>query len=463
MVRWFQGLQFRLILGFTLALGLALAAVGVYTGYSANREVEQFSDRLEEARAARVEEMISLAYSRNRDWSGIQGIVERAGDLYGKRIVVRDAQGRVIADSQAEFGIVAVDLRGASRFRPIRTGNQEIGFLSLAPGQVETEVAEPAISRVVSSVNWALVWAGLGAWIGGVLLVTVLSQRILSPVRALTGAAGRLGMGNLEERVKVSSSDEVGQLGRTFNTMADRLQRAEDQRVRLMSDVAHELRTPLTNVRGYLEAMRDGVLTPTPAAIEVAHQQAMHLGRLVEDLGLIAQADAGVLSLDLQEESMGELAKMSVEAFRPAAEGKGVTLRLESSSELPTAPMDRTRISQALGNLLDNAVRHTPEGGEVSVSVVAVGESVRVSVEDTGEGVPEEEASVIFDRFYRVDPSRSRATGGTGLGLTIARQLVEAHGGSIWAERRPEGGSRFVFEIPCNCVATRSLHDGKSC
>ena len=307
--------------------------------------------------------------------------------------------------------------------------------------QVETEVAEPAISRVVSSVNWALVWAGLGAWVGGVLLVTILSRRILSPVRALTGAAGRLGMGNLEERVSVSSSDEVGQLGRTFNTMADRLQRAEQQRVRLMSDVAHELRTPLTNVRGYLEAMRDGVLTPTPAAIEVAHQQAMHLGRLVEDLGLIAQADAGALSLDFQEESMVELVGMSVEAFRPAAEGKGVALRLEAASEMPSASVDRTRIAQALGNLLDNAVRHTPEGGEVSVLVEAAGASVRVSVEDTGEGMPEEETGRIFDRFYRVDPSRSRATGGTGLGLTIARQLVEAHGGAIWAERRPEGGA----------------------
>ena len=267
-------------------------------------------------------------------------------------------------------------------------------------------------------------------------------------MRALTGAAGRLGMGNLDERVEVSSSDEMGQLGRTFNTMADRLRGAERQRVRLMSDVAHELRTPLTNVRGYLEAMRDGVLTPTPAAIDVAYQQAMHLGRLVEDLGLIAQADAGVLTLDFDEASLGELANSSVEAFRPAAEGKEISLRLEAQSDLPPVRMDQTRIAQALGNLLDNAVRHTPEGGEVSVSVEAVGESVRVSVEDSGEGVPEEELGQIFDRFYRVDPSRSRATGGTGLGLTIARQLVEAHGGSIRAERRPEGGSRFVFELP---------------
>ncbi len=448
MASWFHGLQFRLILGFTLALGLALAAVGVYTGYAANREVEQFSDRLEEARAARVEEMISLAYSQNRSWSGIQGIVERAGDLYGRRIVVRDAQGRLIADSQADFGRLPVVWRGPDRFRPIRTGNQEIGFLSLAPGQVETQVAEPAISRVVSSVNWALVWAGLGAWIGGALLVTMMSGRILSPVRALTAAAGRLGMGNLEERVEVSSSDEIGQLGRTFNTMADRLQSAEEQRVRLMSDVAHELRTPLTNVRGYLEAMRDGVLTPTPAAIEVAHQQALHLGRLVEDLGLISQADAGALSLDFQDASLIELARMSVEAFRPAAERKGIALLLEAPLEMPPVRMDRTRIAQALGNLLDNAVRHTPEGGEVTVSVEAANGWIQVSVADTGEGVPEEELAEIFDRFYRVDPSRSRATGGTGLGLTIARQLVVAHGGSIRAERRSKGGSRFVFELP---------------
>ena len=243
----------------------------------------------------------------------------------------------------------------------------------------------------------------------------------------MTGAAARLGMGNLDERVEVSSSDEMGQLGRTFNTMADRLQGAERQRVRLMSDVAHELRTPLTNVRGYLEAMRDGVLTPTPAAIDVAHQQAMHLGRLVEDLGLIAQADAGALTLDFDESSLSELATSSVEAFRPAAEGKGISLRLEASSELPLVRMDRTRIAQALGNLLDNAVRHTPEGGEVLVSVELVGESMRVSVEDTGEGVPEEELGQIFDRFYRVDPSRSRATG-DGVGADDC----EAVGGGAW-------------------------------
>ena len=448
MVRWFQGLQFRLILGFSLALGLALVAVGVYTGYAANREVEQFSKRLEEARIARVEEMISLSYSQRRDWSGIQSIVERAGSLYGKRIVVRDSEGRVIADSQAGRGRLPAAWRGADRFSPIRTGSEEIVFLTLAPGQVESEVAEPAISRVVSAVNWSLVWAGLGAWVGGALMVAMMSGRILSPVRALTGAALRLGRGNLDERVEVRSSDEIGQLGRTFNAMADQLQRGEQQRVRLMSDVAHELRTPLSNVQGYLEAMRDGVLTATPAAIDVVHQQAMHLGRLVEDLGLISQADAGALSLDFEESSLVELAASLVEAFRPASEGKGIALRLAASPELPMVRMDRTRIAQALGNLLDNGVRHTPEGGEVVVSVGQVGDCVQVSVEDTGEGIPEEELEQVFDRFYRVDPSRSRATGGTGLGLTIARQLVEAHGGTIRAEGRPEGGSRFVFELP---------------
>ena len=152
--------------------------------------------------------------------------------------------------------------------------------------------------------------------------------------------------------------------------------------------------------------------------------------------------------LDFQVSPLAELVESSVEAFRTRAERKGVSLVLDAEATLPSVRMDATRIAQALGNLLDNAVRHTPQGGTVSVSVTAEGDSVQVSVDDTGEGVPEEELGQIFDRFYRVDPSRSRATGGTGLGLTIARQLVEAHGGSIWAERRPEGGSRFAFELP---------------
>ena len=398
------GLQFRLILGFTLALGLALGGVGVYTGLAADREVGQFAERLESARAARIEEMISKSYQQRRGWDDLQGIVERAGALYDRRIVVTDAKERVIADSHATYGPSLSIWQRSKGDRPIRTGDKEIGFLALATSQVQETVAEPAISRVVSSLNWSLVWAGLAAGVGGVLLVTMLSRCILAPVRELTAAAASLGRGNLDKRVSVSSSDEIGQLGSTFNAMADRLQKGEEQRVTLMADVAHELRTPLSNIQGYLEAIRDGLLVPNGSTIDIIHQQALHLGRVVEDLRIIALADAGALALRMEVESVAELLESSVEACRPLAEAKGMTVTHSVAKDLPMVRMDRTRIAQVLSNLLNNAVMHTPEGGSVLVSAEAGKSVVRVSVTDTGEGMPTEELEQIFDRFYRSGP-----------------------------------------------------------
>ena len=390
------GLQFRLILGFTLTLGLALTGVGVYTGFAADREVGQFSERLETARAARIEEMISESYRQRRGWDELQGIVERAGALYDRRIVVTDAKEQVIADSHARYGPSLSVWQRSKGDRPIRTGDEEIGFLALATSQVQETVAEPAISRVVSSLNWSLVWTGLAAGVGGVLLVTMLSRRILAPVRELTAAAASLGRGNLHKRVSVSSSDEIGQLGSTFNAMADRLQKGEEQRVTLIGDVAHELRTPLSNIQGYLEAIRDGLLVPNGSTIDIIHQQALHLGRVVEDLRIIALADAGALALSMEVESVAELLEGSVEAYRPLAEAKGVTVTHSVAEDIPMVLVDRTRIAQVLTNLLNTAVMHTPKGGSVLVSAEASESVVKVSVTDTGEGMPSEELEQIF-------------------------------------------------------------------
>ena len=331
---------------------------------------------------------------------------------------------------------------------PIVSGNEEIGSLALAPSEIQETIAEPAISRVVSSLNRSLIWTGLAAGVGGILLVSLMSRRILTPVRELTLAAGRLGQGDLSQRVATSSRDEIGQLGATFNAMAEGLEGAERQRRSLMADVAHELRTPLSNIQGYLEAVRDGLLKPDNATIDTIYQQVLHLTRLVEDLRLLALADAGALSLSLQEESLQEVLQSSVASCRPRAEAKGVSVALSIPSEIPLVQMDRTRIAQVVSNLLDNAIFHTPQGGSVSVSAESLGSAVRVIVADTGEGILPEDLPQVFERFYRVDPSRARTTGGTGLGLTIARQLVEAHRGTIRAESTPGQGSRFIFELP---------------
>ena len=250
------------------------------------------------------------------------------------------------------------------------------------------------------------------------------------------------------QRVSLSGPSEMTQLAHTFNAMAANLERLEAQRRNLVADVAHEIRTPLSNIQGYLEAIKDGLLQPNQATIDTVHNQVLHLARLVEDLRLLAQAEAGALHLDYQAASLAQVLEETILAFRPRAETKGVVLNLEVRPDLPPLRIDRTRIAQVVGNLLENAVRHTPPGTTVTLLAEIVEGNARVTVADVGPGIPAEDLPLVFERFYRVDPSRARSTGGTGLGLTIAKQLVEAHQGHIWVESAPGEGTRIGFDLP---------------
>ena len=231
--------------------------------------------------------------------------------------------------------------------------------------------------------------------------------------------------------------------------MAERLHQAELQRKHIMQDVAHELRTLLSNIQGYLEAVQNGLLEADGTTVDTIHGQVMQLTTLMEDLRLLARAEAGALGLNRQPESIEDLLRGSVAAFRPRAEAKGIALALEMPSRLPVVEMDRTRIAQVVGNLIENAIVHPPAPGRVTVSAaMASPATVRITVADTGEGIPAELLPHVFERFYRVDPSRARTTGGDGLGLTIARQMVGLHGGAIRVESAPGEGSRFIVELP---------------
>ena len=201
-------------------------------------------------------------------------------------------------------------------------------------------------------------------------------------------------------------------------------------------------------MRGYLEALKDGVTPATPETLDVVHAEALQLGRLVSDLQDLAQADAAQLALDPQPCDLRGLLETQVAGFALQAAGKGVRLALAASPDLPHARVDEQRIAQVVHNLVANALRYTPAGGEIRLSAQAEGGAVRVEVADTGPGIAPEHLERVFDRFYRVDPSRARQTGGTGLGLTIAKRLVEAHGGRIGASSVPGQGSRFWFVLP---------------
>ena len=462
----FASLQFRLALGFVLALTLALALIGIAAGVVADEQARRFERDRDRAQVARVRQLVADYYARRQNWGedrvGLQAFLERAGPVSGAHIQVYDARGALVADSHAYLPAAPVDREGKGRSKhkgsiqkfPVFQDGQQVGAFTVSnanfPSPVSGDLfgADPTPSRIAEVVNRSLLWAGIGAAALGILLVWLLSRRTLAPLQSLGAAARRLGRGDLSQRAETTGPTEVRELAHSFNVMAEGLEEAERQRRNLTADVAHELRTPLSNIQGYLEAIKDGLVDPTPETIDTIHGQALHLSRLVEDLRLLAQVEAGALQLQLSPTDIEELLQSSVEAVRPRADAKRIDLGLDVEPSLPAMNLDATRISQVIGNLLENAITHTPEDGRVTVSALAADSAIEVTVSDTGPGIATEDLHRIFDRFYRADPSRDRSTGGVGLGLTIARRLVEAHGGAIEAQSEPGRGSRFTVRLP---------------
>jgi len=296
----------------------------------------------------------------------------------------------------------------------------------------------------------ALAWAAITAVVVAVLISLLFSRRILLPLREMMRASQRIADGHYDERVVVSSADELGQLAERFNQMADKLHQVESMRRQLIGDVSHELRTPLTAIKGSIEGLMDGVLAANDETYQQIHQEADRLNRLVDDLQELSRVEAGAYELDLQPTRLAPMLETLVKRFRGQFESKRVRLGLDLPADLPPFLADEHRILQVLTNLTGNALQYTPEGGMVTISAMQSNGNVQIIVRDTGAGIAPEHLSHLFDRFYRVDKSRSRAAGGgSGIGLTIAKHLVEAHGGKIWVESEGAGkGSAFSFTLP---------------
>lgn len=299
---------------------------------------------------------------------------------------------------------------------------------------------------VLESLGYAVIAAVLVAMAVSVLF----SRRIVAPIRAMMGVSQRIADGRYDERVAASGSDELGQLGEHFNRMAERLEQTESMRRQLLGDVSHELRTPLTAIGGYMEALTDGVLPASPETFEQVRMEASRLSRLVDDLQELSRVEARAYRLDLRAVKVSDLLATTTKRLGYQFAEKQVRLVILPASEQLQVLVDEDRMIQVLTNLLGNALAYTGSGGEVTVSAARSGQEVQISVKDNGAGIPAESLAHIFDRFYRVDKSRSRAAGGgSGIGLTIARAFVEAHGGRIWAESAGEGqGSTFLFSLP---------------
>ncbi len=300
-----------------------------------------------------------------------------------------------------------------------------------------------------SGFNEALTYAGAAAAVVALVLGVIFSRGVLAPVEAMSRATERIAAGRYDERVPVSGADELAQLGLRFNQMAAKLDQVEAMRRQLIGDVSHELRTPLTSIKGSMEGLIDGLLPANAETFQQLHAEADRLSRLVDDLQELSRVEAPSLELRLQPLDLASLLYAVAKRLTPQAESKRIALEATPAQGLPRVLADEDRAAQVLINLIGNALQYTPEGGKVSVAARSAGGRVEISVHDDGIGIPAEHLSHIYDRFYRVDKSRSRqAGGGSGIGLTIARAIVEAHGGEIRAESPGAGqGSTFTFTL----------------
>ncbi|MHB1133218.1 MAG: sensor histidine kinase [Chloroflexota bacterium] len=312
------------------------------------------------------------------------------------------------------------------------------------------QATQEAVNQVFrETVFYSLVVSAVTSLGAAVLASLFVSRRLVRPIQQLSAASQRIAAGHYAERVEQASGDEVESLAYSFNQMAASLEETERRRLTLIADVAHELRTPLASIEGYAEGLLDGVVEPAPETFALLHTEADRLRRLVDDLQELSRAEARQLPLQAKPVPPERLLRTVAERLAPQFADKGVELQVGPASNLPAVLADEGRALQVLTNLLSNALRYTAPGGRVAVAARRRGEAVAFEVVDTGVGIAAEHLPHLFERFYRADRSRSRSAGGSGIGLTIAKHLVEAQGGTIEARSAGIGlGSTFVFTLP---------------
>jgi signal transduction histidine kinase len=358
-----------------------------------------------------------------------------------------DAQGVVIVSVDPNYpagsSLPAAALQSGA---PVNVDGQQVGTILTAN---EPPGFNPQEAQFLQRTNEALIFAMLGALLVALLIGILLARTLTRPLQALTRAAQNITQGQLEQEVKVGATDEIGQLATAFNRMSQEVARVNQLRRQMTADIAHDLRTPLTVISGYVESMRDGDLKPTSERFALIYSEIERLQNLVGDLRMLSMADAGELSLNPQSIAPKSLLERASALFRHQAEGQQVAIRFKASDDLPNIRVDEARMIQVLGNLISNALRYSLPGGVITLDAQSSGGGLEIRVKDTGVGIPEEELPYIFNRFHRGDKSRHTETGETGLGLAIVKALMEAHGGSVSAESKPDEGTtiRLVFPI----------------
>jgi two-component system, OmpR family, sensor histidine kinase BaeS len=439
----------RQSLGWKLTLAMVLVSLlGLLTTlwFGQTLSTNAFNQAVYQQRSSGFLKLLTDHYSRTGSWDGLENIIPRQGaplpedqardaampparQTGDTPFSLTDPNGTVIVAGKPFKPRETINLNSYTK-TPVEIAGRVVGWVIETPTEGSKTVYQISFQKSLQYTVWLTAIVAIAS----AILIGVLVSRILTkPLKVLTDGTRALASGQLGHQVKLETTDELGVLANAFNQMSSKLEQADKQRKQLTADIAHDLGTPLTVVSGYVQGMQSGKLKATPERLDTMQDELKLLRNLIEDLRLLSLADAGELRLSKNKLQPAQLLEASRNAFINDAESKGIKLTLEVPEHLPEIDADFERMRLVLGNIISNALRHTPNGGSVTISASQLEKQLLLEVNDTGVGIAQEQLPFIFERFYRADQHRSAEYGGTGLGLAIAKSIVELHGGAIQA------------------------------
>jgi signal transduction histidine kinase len=443
-------LRRRLTVTHTLVAIFAVLLMAILASGLIARAFNDFSIRQARLISQNLAGPLGNYYVRTGSWEHLnERLLPRSGPALGpllRRMVITDPNWRVVYDSNSQNLGATIPLRMRPQAARIQTPQGLVGYVLVPQPTSNLDDEETRFFRSV----FFIVLVGIFTAGGGALLIALLVARHMTrPLRSLTEAARRLAAGERHQPLTPPADAELAELAAAFNTMAAELAKQEQLRRQMVADIAHELRTPISVLRLQVESLEDGIEPATPQSYAALGHEVDLLSRLVDDLRLLTLADSGKLALTVEPVDVQAAITRAAAAAGPRARRQGIELRVEPNGTLPPACADAQRLAQVLGNLVENALRYTPQGGSVTLRAHDGGNgNVLMEISDTGPGIAPADLPLIFDRFFRSDRARARETGGSGLGLAIVQRLVEAHGGRIDVESEPGRGSTFRISLP---------------
>lgn len=449
-------LRVKLILAFSIVAIAAVLGIVLFANLESERQVRTYIARGGQYGLTTLVEELEQHFVVEGSWDGVDSVFASSNFRSGRNNQRGQNMGMLLLDAQrvtvwatnpVAVGTTLTKDATSDAILLVNGKNDIVGYLLVDGGSLlQIDEISPFVTRLKSVV----LYSGIAAAILAVLLAFLLSNYLLKPVKALTKATNQMSSGDLSTRVKVNGNDELTDLAFTFNRMAANLEFAEDRKKAMTADVAHELRTPIAVQKAQLEGMFDGVIPATNENLEIALQQTDFLSRLVDDLRLLAMADAGEIQFEQRETDAQRLVEQLTAQFagQLKEDGTRITTEFEGFRGGEKVMIDPDRLTQILHNLLSNALRYGKRGGEIRLTAFLDPSNLTIKVKDDGPGLPESAIPHLFERFYRHEKARSRETGGTGLGLAISRKLALLMGGDLSAGNHPEGGAVFTLVLP---------------